>query len=398
MKRALTLACLTLATASAGARAGPHDVLVVDASGGGDFTDIQPAVDAADQQDTILVRGGTYGGFAIANKALSIAADDDSTPVVAGPVTIEQLPPGRDVNVSGLYLEGGFTVTDCTGSVLFVDCAFIEPGLSEQAMLADVPPGMHRVEQCDDVTFVNCVLVGRDGDTESTCGETIDAYHGEPALVSVDSTVSLYACPVQGGRGGNSYSGTTGLGGCCPAYQGDGGDGIRGEGSSFIYLDGTFPVGGQRGDHDCDGFFCSGTRCDNKNFDGEDVKLEGGSTLHTASHPRLYFEAPSVARGDESLPVLLVGPEGAHAFLLWSEDPHRRWLGESIGILHLDSHQLGFVSLGKIPAGGVLQTDVTLPPIPPGDDSLRTYFQVFALGPARVLGNPRSLLVVDPSF
>ena len=50
---------------AAAARASTAGVLVVAANGSGNFLDLQPAVDAAQDGDVILVRSGTYGTFAI---------------------------------------------------------------------------------------------------------------------------------------------------------------------------------------------------------------------------------------------------------------------------------------------------------------------------------------------
>jgi pectin methylesterase-like acyl-CoA thioesterase len=51
------------------------DVHVVDASGGGDFTTLQAAVNAAADGDTLLVRSGSYDGFLLTGKGLSIVAE-----------------------------------------------------------------------------------------------------------------------------------------------------------------------------------------------------------------------------------------------------------------------------------------------------------------------------------
>ena len=85
-------------------------------------------------------------------------------------------------------------------------------------------------------------------------------------------------------------------------------------------------------------------------------------------------------------------------WLLWSLDPQWRHLGVTIGNLHLKSNSLHFVFLGTIPPGGVLQTDLTLPAIPFGDDFLRLYLEPLALDGGRILGNVRRVLVLDSIF
>ena len=123
------LSCLALVSMlSAAAAAG--DVWVVDASGSGDFLDIQAAVDAASDDDTLLIMGGTYGGFSIASKELALASDSPQTPRVNGLVTLSGLAKGGGLSLSGLHLKAGFKVNNCKGTVLFTDCTFLEPGVT----------------------------------------------------------------------------------------------------------------------------------------------------------------------------------------------------------------------------------------------------------------------------
>lgn len=58
---------------------------VVDASGGGDFTTIQAAVDAASPGDTIQIRPGTYDGGVIVDKSLTIVGDPGDATAGSGP-------------------------------------------------------------------------------------------------------------------------------------------------------------------------------------------------------------------------------------------------------------------------------------------------------------------------
>ena len=101
MYRSAALVCIVTALAApAPSFPAGEEVLIVDASGGGDYVDIQPAVDAAGQRDTLLVKAGTYGGFTISNKSLNLVADSVQPPRVQGYATIADLPGGRDVSSS----------------------------------------------------------------------------------------------------------------------------------------------------------------------------------------------------------------------------------------------------------------------------------------------------------
>ena len=60
------------------------DVLVVDAAGGGQYTDIQSAVLAAQDGDVVLVRTGVYGPFDVRAKALDIVAYEGADVRVVG--------------------------------------------------------------------------------------------------------------------------------------------------------------------------------------------------------------------------------------------------------------------------------------------------------------------------
>ena len=70
------LASLLLAAAAPSAQS---KVWVVDASGGGDFLDLEPAVQTAAPGDTLLVRSGVYGATSI-SKALSVIAESGVQP------------------------------------------------------------------------------------------------------------------------------------------------------------------------------------------------------------------------------------------------------------------------------------------------------------------------------
>lgn len=100
------------------------DVIVVDSSGGGDFVDIQAAVDSATDADVILVEAGTYAGFDIDNKTARLIGSGN--PTVQGTVSISDLTANQDVVLSGLSITPtnarSLYVTDCVGAIRVQNC------------------------------------------------------------------------------------------------------------------------------------------------------------------------------------------------------------------------------------------------------------------------------------
>src|SRR5262245_38667532 len=72
---------------------------VVDGAGGGDFRDIQPAVDASAPGDRIEIRAGRYGGFAVRT---GIDIDGAAGVIASGPVVVTDLPAGQWLRLCGI--------------------------------------------------------------------------------------------------------------------------------------------------------------------------------------------------------------------------------------------------------------------------------------------------------
>lgn len=94
--------------------AGAQAQIVVDASGGGHFTQIQPAIDVARAGDVIVVRAGTYGEFLL-EKGVAIVGEPGSglTPGSRGPglIRIENVPAGEVAAVTNLGNQTTFGVS-----------------------------------------------------------------------------------------------------------------------------------------------------------------------------------------------------------------------------------------------------------------------------------------------
>ena len=149
MRLALTLSVLS---ASLGMPlAAQSQVWTVDDDGPADFASIQSAIDAAQDGDALLIRGGSYAPIAIDAKRLTLLADDGQTVLAPQPLftniaglTVTGLASDQPVTIVGLNLAsaGGFGygigaggmqgllwVQDCTiqglGGVTATSCTLV---------------------------------------------------------------------------------------------------------------------------------------------------------------------------------------------------------------------------------------------------------------------------------
>ncbi|MCA8968125.1 MAG: hypothetical protein KDC95_00025 [Planctomycetes bacterium] len=143
---------LSIAFVATGALRAQKTWIVDQANGPGtDFTDIQPAVDAASAGDRIRIRGGHYTAPRI-TKALTVYADFGGAYITTttNVVVIENIPKGQTCTVAGFILEGTFvTVRNCPGTVALTGFA-IARGFS--------PLSTIHVDNCDAVTVHGCAL------------------------------------------------------------------------------------------------------------------------------------------------------------------------------------------------------------------------------------------------
>lgn len=178
-------------------------ILVVDASGGpgADFTSLAAAVAAAPDWAAIVVRAGSYGPVALADKPLVISAAPGETVELVGTagsdaLSVDGLAAGHVLLLEGLALHGevGFfgargstamRVRNSAGLVWLQGCtltAGADPLLAAPALDA---------EGAAQVVAGRCTLRGT-GFTHS--GES-------PALRAAWSQVFLYECQLTGGAG-----------------------------------------------------------------------------------------------------------------------------------------------------------------------------------------------------
>jgi hypothetical protein len=274
--RSLALFALVASTPSARA-----DVLIVDASGGGDFTELQAAVNASADGDTLLVRAGTYDAFTLDARALDVVADEQAVVTVMGTVYLRNLAASQEVVLSGLTLaDGGFfgsagclNILDCAGQVRVVDTTVT--GADGGSSGFDVGAAACIVRRSSEVALFHCQLRGgRPG--VDLCSNA----RGGAGLLVEQATVELFGVSAHGGR---LESHPLPLGG-------DGGHGVVLGQSSVVRASGGAFAGGAGGDGDV-GF----TNC---------VCGDGGSGLIVATTATALLRGTTTAGGAAGAPSI----------------------------------------------------------------------------------------------
>ncbi|MEW6746289.1 MAG: FG-GAP repeat protein [Planctomycetota bacterium] len=154
---------------------------------GADFHEIQPAIDAADEGDLILVDPARFYSvpFKLA-KALTIRSLDGRF-VVAGypPITIEDVAQGKTACLSGLEQASGWLVVrNCAGDVVLENIA-LEGGYHHTESIE-----LLKVSQCNLVSLTDVQVLG---------GETDDCESVPAATARIwRSTVVSSGCEIRG--------------------------------------------------------------------------------------------------------------------------------------------------------------------------------------------------------
>lgn len=178
---------------------------IVDAGGGGSFTAIGPAFDAAAPGDTILVRPGNYLGFGRSPaKGVRILGDGPGV-VVTSPIVLRQLPYGQHLHL------GGFRV-DAANNAMVAGYGFVPAALSLEVCwsfsLSELElQGPHgSVLPGTGLIYVQAGLFvyrsrGVVGNVKARGGDGAPGREGGAGLLTGSSEVALSACSFQAGAG-----------------------------------------------------------------------------------------------------------------------------------------------------------------------------------------------------
>lgn len=425
--RPLGLALCAGLTCASLARA---DVLIVDDDGGAgvDFTNLQAAVLAAADGDTLLVKHGTYAPVVILGKSLHLVAEVGAHALLQSPtgsslgLGVENLAAGQFVTLRGLTVASNLTslpgpavtIRSSQGEVWMEDCVVTGgvavlpfpgfPAMGGDAVLVD---GAR-------LTAVRCTFTGGGVDAPSLPGSS-----GGDGLLVPDGEVRLHGCTLVGGAassgpdcggtaetagngatvrddfpGGFLFAEATsfrgGDGGDGPGEDGaNGGTGLRVQGlPQVLWLDSTFAAGaGGAGNGGClDG--APGLAVDAPpgaigSFAGRSYPFSVTSPVRTGATAVLGFEADP----------------GDLLFLGFALEPLALLVPALAGVAHYDPFLPGTL-LGATPATGTLDVPLLFGPLPPGVESVGVYLQsvVLTTGLQARLGAPSVLHVLDAAF
>jgi len=386
----------------------------------------------------VLVRPGTYAGFAVPNRDLRIVADGTALISINGAIRIRNLAAGKTTVIDGFSATGvvatasaeryGLYISNCAGAVRIQNCSFqsrttqlgtcdATPAVGVlnstnvvlSGVVATTPPSNEysstplyaaaglRVETSTVAAF-GCTLSGGPGGRytcwqgctdipgwESGCGNytaNCDGSYGGPGMDVLSGTVHLDGCTLVGGASG---SGTVcaGICGSC-RYSGDGGDGVRiRNGAVVTALDCTWSPGASSGNLD--------------STPGDPQRLLGTAAVYTAH--------VGVSR---RMSVANPLREGSHALLSFTGTQ-----GDWVSLAMTRGSQLSYspvygstvvfgttlpprmLIVGTVPASGQLQYTMAIPQVVPMSRTM--CFQPFVRDSAGLfhVGTPALITVLE---
>lgn len=359
------------------------DVWVVDQGGTGQFTEIQPAIDAAADGDTILVRSGNYvdwTDFLIQAKGISLIAEQGHSVHLTGGVIVSNLAAGQTTLLSGLDVQPiapvteGLTLANNQGMVIAENCSFRGvAGFTGGSGTGTAGLSGAQIYNCAVISFASCsFLGGRGGDAAP--GTSTFGGSGGAGLLCQNASVAAYDCRFDGapggdgtaigGRGGRGVRLVVGtlLASNATFRGGDGGDAVSfgcapGDGGEGLFLG----SGTQASLLDC--HFASsnpgyGVLCGNYGLPGADVS--GPGTLVSLPGVSRTLQAPSPVRDNGILTLSSRGEPGDVVYLLSSFEPAFEWRPQWSGV-SLAASPFRRLVLGTIPASGTMSVNLFLP-------------------------------------
>ena len=396
-----TLATFALALLLAAGASAQSVFVVAPAPGPGVFsTDIQPAIDAAANGDLVLVRSGSYSGFTIDGKGVSVVADAGAAVVADGLVTVSHVSVSQRVLLQGLTVHGDNSTSaiitqDAPGPIWIESCT-VTGGTGNGPGLVAVT-----VNSCPSVVIQRSVMTGGNGTSIGTTTMGGPALHVANSGVAVGDSQCFGgngAQPVTGGGGsggpglrvltgfvfasGTAFNGGTGAAPAPPFLGGPGGPGINTT-APVTTLQCTL-VGGP------------GTPS------GSPSVVNGAGSVAILPDAAEHFSITSPVREGQAMTITAGGVPGSTAWFLFSAAPAPVVLLLPFeGALAVPASAPMF-ALGVLPAGGTLTTPpIVVPNLPAALQSATIWCQSFFVGPPlthAMLGPTSALVLLDAAL
>lgn len=395
-------------------------VLVVDVTGGpgSQFTQIQPAVQAAAEGDVILVRSGSYNPVFLGDKSLTIQADGGASLVDpnfggGGGLSIANLSAGKRIVLRGLQFIGqldfgngvfstSMIAQNCAGTLWIDTCKSNSQVVVTNCANVVVTNSSLRGGDCIqpplaprpalDVTTSNLfvhdtILIGGNGYGSSTSLPIHPGGDGSAAMRMVGGTAFLSNCATRGGAGGfgflhpNAGCLSAGLGG--PALH------LASGNPAVTTIDCVLAIGNPGN---------TPGACSPPTGTVPPVDVDSGTWTPWAGTPG-GFTASSPVREQQSLQLVFKDAVGSSVFVLLSANASSALTPQFSGALEL-AVPLLVTGLGSIPAGGTLNLPIVVPPLPAGVLGVVVYLQGATCPPTTpcTIGPPAAVVVLDSTL
>lgn len=389
----------------------------------GPYLEIQDAVLAAADGDTIRVAPGVYGSFAIRGKSLAVIAPDGAQ-VLGGPVRIQELGPGQWAVLDNFSLRTTEAQEDAPliiglnqGSVR---CSRVEAGGQSWTSTSGIPMGaVVRVLSSSDVVLTDCDFHGAyQGGVPDPGLRPLDVRDASVSLFRVralaidnaptwrptavhasNSVLELHGSLVRGGQGISNGPDPAGF--ACVGFASPGGDGIEAH-DTLVRSFGSTIVGGHGGTDYCfigpyDPSFPGSAPT------GVPIDLNGASTVTQDSTVSAFLDAPVLVPEGGSFAVQASAAPTDIVMLVSGTRAARRPIPGYLGALLLGG-PVGAVQRRVIGIGSPAASVAA--PVLPAFSTAEIHLQTVALrddpgapsGRTVLFGGARAVIVVDSAY